>query len=186
MASHPKIRQGSTAPLDVASRKKKPPERQLGRTAQAVLERLNEQAVRHNAVVVSQRTLAGLVGCTVRTVQTALAELETGHWIQVIKLNATGTVCAYVVRTPAGWPQDGAAGAQVVNLSAAVVVAMAEQAKATRTTTPLRKLSRRSQKPRKSPSPAEAKTHRPRDKAGEDAEYCQKLESLGQLRLDQE
>lgn len=186
MASQPKTRPGNTAPPGLASGKKKRPERQLGRTAQAVLELLNEQAGRHNAVVVSQKTLASLVGCTVRTVQAALAELEMGHWIQVLKLSATGTVCAYVVRTPAGWPQDGAAGAQVVNLSAAVVVAMAEQAEATRTTTPLRKLSRRSQKPRKSPSAAEAKTHRPRDKAGEDAEYRQKLESLGQLRLDQE
>lgn len=176
-------------PPSHSPRKAKRPERQLGRTAQAVLERLNEQAGRHNAVVVSQKTLASLVGSTVRTVQTALAELETGHWIQVLKLSTTGTVCAYVVRTPADWLQDGAAGAHLVNLSATVVVDAAAQAESTRTTRRLRKLSRPGPKREKhggSTSPADAKTHRPRDKAGEDAEYRKKLESLGQLRLDQE
>jgi hypothetical protein len=58
-----------------------------------------------NAVVVSQKTLAKLMGRSVDTVQRALRDLEHGQWIQVVKLNGPGTVAAYVVNSAIAWGQ---------------------------------------------------------------------------------
>lgn len=58
-----------------------------------------------NAVVVSQKTLAKLMGCSLRTVQYAIADLVAERWIQVVKLNGPGTVSAYVVNDRVAWGQ---------------------------------------------------------------------------------
>jgi len=58
-----------------------------------------------NAVVVSQKTLAKLMECSVDTVQRALRDLEAERWIQVVKLNGPGTVAAYVVNSRVAWGQ---------------------------------------------------------------------------------
>jgi len=59
-----------------------------------------------NAVVVSQKTLAKLIGCSLRTVQYAIADLIAEQWIQVVKLNGPGTVAAYVVNDRVAWGQS--------------------------------------------------------------------------------
>ena len=47
-----------------------------------------------NAVVVSQKTLAKIMGCSLRTTQYAIAALVEESWMSVVKLNGPGTVSA--------------------------------------------------------------------------------------------
>ncbi len=58
-----------------------------------------------NAVVVSQKTLAKLMGMSERTVRYAVADLVAERWIQIVKLNGPGTVSAYVVNDQVAWGQ---------------------------------------------------------------------------------
>jgi hypothetical protein len=80
-----------------------------------------------NAVVISQKTLAKLMGCTDRTVRSALTPLVSGHWIQCLRLGVTGTVNAYVINSRVAWTK----GRDDLHLSifhARVVVDAADQA----------------------------------------------------------
>jgi hypothetical protein len=56
-----------------------------------------------NVIVVSQKTLAKLMECSVDTVQRATAELVREQWVQVVRLNGPGTVLAYVVNARVAW-----------------------------------------------------------------------------------
>lgn len=56
-----------------------------------------------NAVVISQKTLAKMLGVTDRTVRSALTDLVAERWISVVKLNGPGTVSAYVVNDRVAW-----------------------------------------------------------------------------------
>lgn len=56
-----------------------------------------------NAVVISQKTLAKMLGVTDRTVRSAITDLVAGRWISVVKLNGPGTVAAYVVNDRVAW-----------------------------------------------------------------------------------
>ena len=56
-----------------------------------------------NAVVISQKTLAKMLGVTDRTVRSAIADLVAQRWISVVKLNGPGTVSAYVVNDRVAW-----------------------------------------------------------------------------------
>lgn len=58
-----------------------------------------------NAVVVSQKILAEMMGRSLRTVQYAITDLVAGKWISVVKLNGPGTVSAYVVNDRVAWGQ---------------------------------------------------------------------------------
>ena len=58
-----------------------------------------------NAVVVPQKLLAKLLGTHERTIQRGVADLVAGKWIQVVRLNGAGTVCAYVVNDKIAWGQ---------------------------------------------------------------------------------
>jgi hypothetical protein len=58
-----------------------------------------------NAVVVSQKTLAKLMGMSERTVRYAITDLVSEKWISVVKLNGPGTVSAYVVNDQVAWGQ---------------------------------------------------------------------------------
>ena len=80
----------------------------------------------HNAVVISQQTLAGLMGRSVNTVKTALAVLKAGLWIEVRQIGDRGTVNAYVLNRNVVWsgPRDGI---RYALFSAAVVVSDQEQ-----------------------------------------------------------
>lgn len=58
-----------------------------------------------NAVVVSQKVLAEILGVTDRTVRNALSDLEEGGWIQIVKIGK-GRECAYVVNDRVAWGQS--------------------------------------------------------------------------------
>ena len=58
-----------------------------------------------NAVVISQKTLAKMLGVTDRTVRSAIADLVAERWISVVKLNGPGTVSAYVVNDRVAWAE---------------------------------------------------------------------------------
>lgn len=73
--------------------------------AGALLHALVVRMGHQNAVVVSQKTLARLLGCSVRTVQNALSVLVEGRWVEVVRLNGPGTVAAYVVNSRVAWGQ---------------------------------------------------------------------------------
>ncbi len=57
-----------------------------------------------NAVVVSQKVLAKLVGVHERTVRRAVADLVEGNWIQVVRIGS-GKEAAYVVNDRVAWGQ---------------------------------------------------------------------------------
>lgn len=56
-----------------------------------------------NAVVISQKTLAKMLGVTDRTVRSAISDLVADRWISVVKMNGPGTVSAYVVNDRVAW-----------------------------------------------------------------------------------
>lgn len=59
-----------------------------------------------NALVCSQKLLAKLMGVSTDTVQRALKVLVEEQWLQVIKLNGPGNVCAYVVNSAVAWGES--------------------------------------------------------------------------------
>lgn len=71
--------------------------------AAAVMHHLVANMGQQNAVVITQKTLARLVGCNERTVRRAIDDLVEGSWIQVVQLGHAGTVNAYVVNAAVAW-----------------------------------------------------------------------------------
>lgn len=63
----------------------------------------------HNAVVASQKVLAGLMGRHVNTVKNALRTLKDKNWIEVRQIGDRGTVNAYIVNDRIAWtgPREG-------------------------------------------------------------------------------
>jgi hypothetical protein len=80
----------------------------------------------HNAVVMSQKTMADLLRVTDRSIRTALKVLEADRWIEVRQIGERGTVNAYVLNRNVVWtgPRDGI---RYALFSAAVVVSDQEQ-----------------------------------------------------------
>lgn len=72
--------------------------------AAQLLHHLVAQMGHQNAVVVSQKVLAQLMGVTDRTVRTAVAELVAENWIQLIRIGK-GKKAAYVVNDCVAWGQ---------------------------------------------------------------------------------
>lgn len=99
-------------------------------TAAMLLHHLVAKMGTQNAVVVSQKTLAKLIGVTDRTVRTALSDLAAERWIQIVKMNGPGTVAAYVVNDRVAWgqPRDHL---RLSVFSAAVVADIEDQDPAT-------------------------------------------------------
>lgn len=99
--------------------------RQSPRAAE-LLHLLVARVGRHNAVVISQKTLAGLMGRHVNTVATAIKELVAGRWVEIRQVGDRGTVNAYVLNRNVVWsgPRDGI---RYALFSAAVVVSDQEQ-----------------------------------------------------------
>jgi DNA-binding transcriptional MocR family regulator len=60
---------------------------------------------RENTVVVSQKTLAKIMGVSDRTISRAVKELVEERWIEVVKLNGAGSVNAYRVNDRVAWGQ---------------------------------------------------------------------------------
>ena len=73
--------------------------------ASALMHLLVAKMGHQNAVVVPQKVLAKLMGAHERTVQRAVADLVSDNWIEVIRLNGAGTICAYVVNDRVAWGQ---------------------------------------------------------------------------------
>lgn len=73
--------------------------------AGALLHHMTARAGSNNVLVISQKTLSKIMGCGLRTVQYAIADLVEGRWIQVVKLNGPGTVSAYVLNDRVAWSQ---------------------------------------------------------------------------------
>ncbi|GBQ40831.1 replication/maintenance protein RepL [Komagataeibacter europaeus] len=80
----------------------------------------------HNAVIISQKTLASLMGVSDRTVRTAVKVLQAGNWLEVRQIGDRGTVNAYVLNDRVIWtgPREGIRHSL---FSAAVVISSAEQ-----------------------------------------------------------
>lgn len=77
--------------------------RQLAKRAPAafqVMMVLVEKMNRMNAIACSQKTLAKITDCNLRTIKRAIALLEEEKWVQVIKI---GTSNAYVVNSKVFW-----------------------------------------------------------------------------------
>lgn len=73
--------------------------------AAQLLHHLVAQMGHQNAVVVSQKILAQLMGVTDRTVRTAISDLVAEHWIQVVRIGK-GKEAAYVVNDQVAWGQS--------------------------------------------------------------------------------
>ncbi|MGY4753008.1 hypothetical protein ACVNHC_24395 [Pannonibacter sp. Q-1] len=71
--------------------------------AAAVMHALVMQMGEHNAVVISQKSLAALVDASERGVRNAIALLNRRNWIEVRQIGSTGTVNAYVVNDRVAW-----------------------------------------------------------------------------------
>ncbi len=80
----------------------------------------------HNAVVISQGTLAKLAGASRRGVQNAIAILERERWIELRQIGDRGTVNAHIINDRVVWsgPRDGL---RYSLFSAVVVISDQEQ-----------------------------------------------------------
>lgn len=80
----------------------------------------------HNAVVISQATLAKLAKASDRTIQRALSVLASENWIEIRQIGGRGNVNAYVINDRVAWsgPRDGI---RYSLFSAAVVLSDDEQ-----------------------------------------------------------
>jgi hypothetical protein len=79
----------------------------------------------HNAVVISQPTLARILGASENGVRKALKILERGNWIEVRQIGPSSTNAAYVLNDRVVWWQ--ARDRLRVSLFSAVVIANAEE-----------------------------------------------------------
>ncbi len=93
--------------------------------AAMLLHHLVAQMGHQNAVVVSQKTLAKLMGAHERTVRRAVVDLVEERWIQVVRLGS-GKEAAYVVNDRVAWgqPRDQLC---MSTFSATVVADLADQ-----------------------------------------------------------
>lgn len=80
----------------------------------------------HNAVVVSQKTLAKLMKCSRRTVQRAVDVLVQDRWIELRQIGENGTVNAHIINDRVAW-SGKRDGIRYSLFSAAVIVSDAEQ-----------------------------------------------------------
>jgi DNA-binding transcriptional MocR family regulator len=80
----------------------------------------------HNAVVISQKTLASLAGASRRGVQSALKILERDRWIELRQLGTTGSVNAHVLNDRVVWA-GARDGLRYSTFTAVVIVSDDEQ-----------------------------------------------------------
>lgn len=94
--------------------------------AGALLHLLAARVGDHNAVVMSHKVMAKLLGCSVDTIKRALTELRAGNWLEVRQITSTGTANAYVLNDRVAWTQ-ARDGLRYSLFSAAVVISEEEQ-----------------------------------------------------------
>lgn len=73
--------------------------------AGALLHKLCAQMGHQNAVIVSQKVLAQMLGVSERTIRRAVSDLVEDHWIQVVRIGK-GREAAYVVNDRVAWGQS--------------------------------------------------------------------------------
>jgi Helix-turn-helix domain len=95
--------------------------------AAALMHRFVALMGHQNAVVISQKTLAKLMGCTDRTIRNALADLVRERWVQVVQLGASATVNAYVVNSNVAWGESRDQRGRLAVFSATVVGDLEDQ-----------------------------------------------------------
>lgn len=95
-------------------------------TAARLMHILTARVGDHNAVVVSQKTLAELMTCSRRTVQRALETLVEDRWIEVRQIGDNGTVNAHIINDRVAWsgPREGI---RYSLFSASVIISDKEQ-----------------------------------------------------------
>lgn len=94
--------------------------------ASAVMHILCANLGEHNAVVISQETIAKLCQLSTRSVRRAIADLVEGRWVEVRQIGATSQTNAYVVNDRVAW-HGSRDGLRYSLFSAAVVVSADEQ-----------------------------------------------------------
>lgn len=108
--------------------------------AAAVMHRLVAYMGHQNAVMISVKTLAKVMGCNERTVRRAIEDLERGQWVQVVQVGPSGTVNAYIVNDRVAWGETRDHMARLSAFSAQIIADASDQTPATLARTPLRKL----------------------------------------------
>ena len=108
--------------------------------ASAILHLLAASVGNGNAVVVSQKIIAKIIGVTDRTVRSAIADLEAGNWLQVVKIGA-GRECAYVLNDRVVWA-DKRDNLRMSRFSAEVIADAKDQSEVTLSGEALRRLPR--------------------------------------------
>ena len=107
-------------------------------SASAVLHLLAGSVGTNNAVVVSQKTIGKALGISDRTVIRAIADLEAGNWIQVVKIGA-GRESAYVLNDRVAWAENRD-NLRLSRFSAEVIADMDDQSDSTLSESPLVRL----------------------------------------------
>lgn len=79
----------------------------------------------HNAVVVSQKVLQKLMGCSRPTVQRALDVLVKDRWIEIRQIGDRGTVNAHIINDRVAW--SGARDGIRYSLFSAIVIASSDE-----------------------------------------------------------
>jgi hypothetical protein len=80
----------------------------------------------HNAVIISQATLAKIMGRNTRTIRRAVKDLVVGNWIEIRQIGDRGTVNAYVINDRVAW-NGKRDGLRYSLFSAAVILSEEEQ-----------------------------------------------------------
>lgn len=79
----------------------------------------------HNAVVVSQKVLQKLMGCSRPTIQRALDVLVKDRWIEIRQIGDRGTVNAHIINDRVAW--SGARDGIRYSLFSAIVIASSDE-----------------------------------------------------------
>jgi hypothetical protein len=95
--------------------------------ASALMHLLVAKMGQQNAVVISQKLLAQLMGCHERTVRRAAAELAASQWIQIVQVGAAGSVNAYVVNAGVAWGAKRSSINNIAVFNAAIIASAEEQ-----------------------------------------------------------
>lgn len=109
-------------------------------SASAVLHLLSASIGNQNAVVVSQKTMAKILGLTDRTIRNAITDLEAGNWLQVVRIGA-GRECAYILNDRVAWA-DKRDNLRLSRFSAEVIADADDQSEVTLSEAELRRLPR--------------------------------------------
>lgn len=107
-------------------------------TAAGILHLLTANVGNQNAVVISQKVIAKALGVTDRTVIRAIADLEAGNWLQVVKIGA-GRESAYVLNDRVAWA-DKRDNLRLSRFSAEVIADLEDQSETTLSAAPLHRL----------------------------------------------